>query len=51
MQWQVLFGVGGWCNVSPSLAAVAAARGNRVRLVGRWQAFVARLKGRVVAGR
>ena len=51
MQWQVLFNVSGWSHVSPALAAEAAIRGHRVRLVGYWPAVLARLRGRVIAGR
>ena len=51
MQWQVLFHVTGWSNVSPALAAGAAIRGHRVRLVGFWRAWLARVRGRVVVER
>jgi hypothetical protein len=49
MQWQVLFHVSGWCNVPPALAAAAASRGHRVRLVGWWRALLARWAGRCMA--
>jgi hypothetical protein len=49
MQWQVLFNVGGWCNVPPALAAAAAVRGSPVRLVGWSQATLARWLGRSVS--
>jgi hypothetical protein len=49
MQWQVLFNVSGWCNVSPAMAASAAIRGHPVRLAGWWRAALARWAGRAMS--
>ncbi len=51
MQWQVLFNVSGWCNVTPALAARAAVAGSPVRLVGRLRAALARWAGRSMSTR